>query len=77
MIYSNTQGARTIKATIGINNLPPPKPSRNAFGASAIRKIGFNPFTGQQFMAPPTQEKPEGMASKKETEMIELELDDD
>jgi hypothetical protein len=93
MLTSNTQGARTLKATMGVESLLSfqKKKTKSTFSASAIAKMGFNPFTGQQVLAPPTVSKPEGMstsssvleslskASKKASQstMIELNLDDE
>jgi hypothetical protein len=62
------------------------KPSKSAFSAVALRKIGFDPFTGQQHLAPPSTKKvleeldavrPKAakLAKKEEPDMIELELD--
>lgn len=86
MLHSNTQGARALRATMGVEF--DQKPSKSAFGAVALRKIGFDPFTGQQHLAPPSTKKvledldavrPKAakVAKKEEPDMIELELDDD
>jgi hypothetical protein len=64
--------------------------SKSVFNNDAIKKMGFNPFTGKQFLAAPTQKKDSMKDSDKtaivdsnvpkigtETEMIELEIDDE
>ena len=84
MLHSNTQGARTLRATIGLDQGVRKTAKSSAFSASAIKKMGFDPFTGQQVLAPPTSikekdiEKPKllPVATSKEN-MIELEFDDD
>lgn len=65
MLSSNTQGARTLKATMSVDSLLSfqKKKTKSTFSASAIAKMGFNPFTGQQVLAPPTVAKPEGMST--------------
>lgn len=62
-------------------NFPSAK-NQNVFNNDAIRKMGFNPFTGKQFLAAPTEKIDEidelnDQNLKPPTEMIELELEDD
>jgi hypothetical protein len=87
MLHSNSQAARTVLAHVKKSdslkdvNVMSAK-TKNVFNNDAIRKMGFNPFTGAQFLAAPTEKKAEYLPSnaqklKLPVEMIELELDDE
>ena len=90
MLHSNSQAARTVLAHVKTSqplqslNMMAPK-TENVFDNDAVRKMGFNPFTGKQFLAAPTQKKeisqqiqePVGNKLGDDSEMIELEIYDD
>jgi hypothetical protein len=89
LMNSNTQGAKTLKASLGETDSASKK-KKSAFGQSAIRKLGMDPFTGAQYLAPPStieDAKPQKhvpakqnqakVKDKEESKMIELVLEDD
>jgi hypothetical protein len=88
MLQSNSQAARTLLAHVKKSDpgndahLIMSTKNKDVFNSDAIRKMGFNPFTGKQFLAAPTEKKVESFTSnapnfKLPAEMIELELDDE
>jgi hypothetical protein len=88
MLQSNSQAARTLLAHVKKSDpgndahLMMSAKNKNVFNPDAVRKMGFNPFTGIQFLAAPTEKKADSITSnapnfKLPVEMIELELDDE